>query len=202
MGLLERDQENIKLSDAGRQYVEAATVEAKAAVMQDQLRTVALYNQTLDWLHYNKRTSPTKTDIANYWHDKHPAETGGASGDALTDAVVFFMRMVNLSGLAEFVPAGRSRDSHLKVKSEALEAYVANREGAGSPRTREKRDEVPEGGSGRRGRSGGRPIVTLGTGINVNIQIHIAADTPFGTIEEIFRNMRKYLLTPDEQQEA
>jgi hypothetical protein len=30
-------------------------------------------------------------------------------------------------------------------------------------------------------------------GVHVNVEIHIAADASFETIEEIFRNMRRYV---------
>lgn len=39
------------------------------------------------------------------------------------------------------------------------------------------------------------PAASVGTGIHVNIEIHIAADASSETIEEIFRNMRRYVLS-------
>ncbi len=42
----------------------------------------------------------------------------------------------------------------------------------------------------------GAPVVTsIGPGVHVNIEIHIAADASSETIEEIFRNMRRYVLS-------
>jgi len=41
--------------------------------------------------------------------------------------------------------------------------------------------------------------VTLGAGVHINIEIHIAADASSETIEEIFRNMHRYVLTSDAQ---
>jgi hypothetical protein len=41
------------------------------------------------------------------------------------------------------------------------------------------------------------PAVSVGAGIHINIEIHIAADASSETIEEIFRNMRRYVLTGD-----
>lgn len=43
------------------------------------------------------------------------------------------------------------------------------------------------------------PIVSVGPGININIEIHIGADASAETIEEIFRNMRRYVLAGDSQ---
>jgi hypothetical protein len=45
------------------------------------------------------------------------------------------------------------------------------------------------------------PAVSVGPGIHINIEIHIAADASSETIEEIFRNMRRYVLTGDGQAE-
>jgi hypothetical protein len=41
--------------------------------------------------------------------------------------------------------------------------------------------------------------VSVGAGIHINIEIHIAADATSDTIEEIFKNMRRYVLTSDGQ---
>jgi len=39
--------------------------------------------------------------------------------------------------------------------------------------------------------------VTLGPGVHINIEIHIAADATSETVEEIFKNMRRYVLSGD-----
>jgi hypothetical protein len=41
--------------------------------------------------------------------------------------------------------------------------------------------------------------VSVGPGVHINIEIHIAADASSETIEEIFRNMRRYVLSGDGQ---
>ncbi|MGH8825141.1 MAG: hypothetical protein ACRDVN_11760 [Jiangellaceae bacterium] len=41
--------------------------------------------------------------------------------------------------------------------------------------------------------------VSVGPGIHINIEIHIAADASSETVEDIFRNMRRYILTGDGQ---
>src|SRR5690606_6032301 len=41
------------------------------------------------------------------------------------------------------------------------------------------------------------PQVTVGSGVNINIEIHIAADASAQTVEDIFKNMRRYVLRPD-----
>ncbi|MBF6606662.1 MAG: hypothetical protein ACYDAK_02105 [Candidatus Limnocylindrales bacterium] len=39
--------------------------------------------------------------------------------------------------------------------------------------------------------------VSVGPGININIEIHIAADASAETVQEIFKNMRRYVLSND-----
>lgn len=188
IGLLERDGQNVKLTAAGREYA-AGDPPKRAAVIRRQLKSDTLYNATLDWMHFNEKANVSKTDIDNYWHDSHEGAIGGAVGDALTDATVFFMRMVDLAGLGKFVAAGTGRDTHLKMDADALAEYT----------TGETPPPKPENGDN--GNAGAPnppppppPAVTVGTGLNVNVEIHIAADAKAATIEEIFKNMRRYLI--------
>jgi hypothetical protein len=46
------------------------------------------------------------------------------------------------------------------------------------------------------------PPVAVGPGVHINIEIHIAADASAATIEEIFRNMRRYVLNNDDSSTA
>ncbi len=43
------------------------------------------------------------------------------------------------------------------------------------------------------------PSVSIAPGIHINIEIHIAADASSETVEDIFRNMRRYVLTKESQ---
>jgi hypothetical protein len=44
--------------------------------------------------------------------------------------------------------------------------------------------------------------VSISPGVHINIEIHIAADASAGTVEEIFKNMRRYVLTADDSAEG
>jgi hypothetical protein len=194
LGLLERDGENVKLTAAGRGYA-AGDIAGRAAVMRTVLRGDPLYNATLEWFHYNDKTEESKTDIANYWHDNHHDAAGQATGDALTDATVFFMRMVGIAELGKFSAAGRGRDTHLTLDEAQLAEFATGAPpvvpppevGAESPVP-----EVPTPVSAPSVRS-----TSISTGLNVNVEIHIAADAKPSTVEEIFKNMRRYLLDSD-----
>ncbi|MFE7844584.1 hypothetical protein ACFUTX_05230 [Microbacterium sp. NPDC057407] len=45
------------------------------------------------------------------------------------------------------------------------------------------------------------PTVSVSSGVNINIEIHIAADADTQTIEDIFRSMRRYVLKPEDDSE-
>jgi hypothetical protein len=182
IGLLERDGENVKLTAEGRNYA-AGDASQRARVMQGQLRSIPLFNATLEWMHFNDKIDVSKTDIANYWHDQHPIETSGATGDALTDSAVFFMRMVGVAELGRFIAAGAGRDTHLEMDAAQLAAFAT-----GEPAPTVEDEEPPPAVAPR------APALSVGAGLNVNVEIHIAADAKPATIEEIFKNMRKYLL--------
>lgn len=189
IGLLDRDGENVKLTPDGRDFAGGDAAQ-RAEVMRKRLRVDSLYNATLEWMHFNDKTTVSKTDVANYWHDHHATEIGGAQGDGLTDSTVFFMRMVGVSELGKFVPAGVGRETHLKMDEARLEEFAT-----GEPPAEEEVPVTPRQATAAAAPAVATPSqVNVGTGLNVNVEIHIAADAKAATIEEIFKNMRKYLL--------
>ncbi len=194
VGLLERDGSNIKLSDAGRKYAAAADDAAKASIMQARLRDIPLYDATLEWIFHNNLEVASKTDIANHWHDNLSDESAQVTGAALTDATVFFGRIVGAAGLGTFVAAGRGRDTEVRIDRSALSQYVALQSPHEQQSTASETPETPANEPAAppqpRTQVGALPS---GPVLNVNVEIHIAADAKASTVEEIFKNMRKYL---------
>lgn len=191
LGLLDRDGDNVKLTTDGRDYA-GGDAAKRAEIMRKCLRADLLFSATLDWMHFNDKTSATKTDVANYWHDNHAADIGGATGDALTDSTVFFMRMVGVAELGRFVPAGVGRETHLVMDADLLTEFAT-----GDPPPSD--EDTPQETQPKQLAAPAPPTqpqgqFSLGAGLNVNVEIHIAADAKAATIEEIFKNMRKYLL--------
>jgi hypothetical protein len=194
VGLLERDGSNIKLSDAGRKYAGAADDGAKALILRAGLRKVLLYDATLEWLFHNGLEVASKTDIANYWHDNLSDESAQTTGAALTDAAVFFGRIVGAAGLGTFVAAGHGRDTEIRIDRTALTEYVSSQPEAEQPGATPGVTEAPIQPT----RAAPQARVSVGAlspspVLNINVEIHIAADAKASTVEEIFKNMRKYL---------
>lgn len=202
LGLIERDGSNVKLSDSGRSYA-AGDEPQKADVMRAALRGVPLYFQTIEWIHHGKRAEPTRTEVGNYWHDNQSDLLDGAKNAALTDAVIFFFRAAGAAGLGKFISAGNNRPTALlRADLEAIATFVVlpatpvvpsnSRQSStletplapptpGTPPTPTPRN----------------PAVTVqaSPAVHVNIEIHIAADATAQTVEEIFKNMHKYVLS-------
>jgi hypothetical protein len=203
IGFIDRDGTNVKLTAPGREYASTPDDASRATILRTRFPSMPLYQQTLEWMHWSKKHTPTRTEIANYWHDNHPDMLEGAAGAALTDAAIFFLRISGAAGLGQFISAGRGRpETYLKVDPAALEAHVTSSEGstaappADNPATPATQQTQP-------------PAVTLppappppafqtsvSPGIHINVEIHIAADATASTVEEIFKNMRKYVLRP------
>ena len=196
VGLIDREGSTIKLTDPGRNYSSSADDAAKARILRDLIRQIPLYHQTAEWMHFSSKDAPTKTEVANYWHDSHGSELQGAAGAALTDATIFFLRLMGAAELGKYIGAGNNRpETYLKVDTEALREYVAGE--AAAPETPSPRG--PETAATETGPPSSLPVpgpvnVTSSPAVHINVEIHIAADAEPATIEEIFKNMRKYVL--------
>ncbi len=213
MGLIDRNGEDVKLTDAGREFAAASTDEGREPIVAERLRAIPLFAETVDWMHYPKHLQPTKTDIANYWHDKQSDKTGGVTGDALTDGAVFFLRATDMAGLGKFVAAGTGRDTHLKGDENALEAFATQRHGAGERHAAKEGQATGAGAKATNGREAAaiQPIKqidnqgggNISTDLNINVQIHVAADAKPEVIRDIFKNMRRYVLDqPDIKEDS
>ena len=198
LGLIERDGTNIKLSESGQAYANGDDA-TRTGVMLAALKGVPLYFQTVEWIHHNKKIEPTKTDVGNYWHDKLQSELDGAKDTALTDAVIFFFRVADASGLGKFIAPGRGRPiALLRSDLEAIQTAVTaapvvpEEDGA----TIAAAPPTLAAGQQHSPADPARPPANLKTSpaIHINLEIHIAADATPETVEEIFKNMRKYVL--------
>ncbi len=208
LGLLERDGTNVKLSDQGRLYADGDPV-VQVSVMQGAVRSVPLYFQTLEWIHHGKRAEPTRTEVGNYWHDKHQDLLDGAKNAGLTDAVIFFFRVAGAAGLGKFISAGNNRPTALlRADLEAVATFVTGAAPAAClvPLVDPRLDLVVPPAPTVTLPAVVTPPTTLppavilktSPAIHINLEIHIAADATPDTVEEIFKNMRKYVLDDGE----
>ena len=196
IGLIEREGNSVKLSEYGIRFASTTDETERSAILVALIRTIPLYHATLEWMHFSKKEAPTKFDIGNYWHDKHEDKLLDSKGQALTDAAIFFLRIAGASGLGDFIAAGRGRETNLKVDSPALSAYVTGEATSGHIQPKASKGVESQNQSKDLEQQANSPTVSLTTspGVHVNVEIHIAADAKTSTIEDIFKNMRRYVL--------
>jgi hypothetical protein len=180
----------------------SADATKRVAVMRDALRESPLYGETVEWLHHSKVENPTKTVLGNYWHDKHQDQLEGAQGAALTDAVIFFMRVAGEAGLGRFTRGTKgSPDSYFKTDASAIAAFVTNKPESVTPEPEAETPAAPPAQApAQEPPTPPTPVVaTTSPAVHVNLEIHIAANATAETVAEVFKNMRKYILSnPDD----
>jgi hypothetical protein len=206
LGLVERDGGNVKLSESGHRYANGDEA-VRAQVLRDAIRQVPLYFQTVEWIYHGKRDEPNRNDVGNYWHDKQQDQLDGAKDAALTDAVIFFFRVAGAAGLGKFIPAGNGRPvTFLRADQEEVAEFVTGT----VPAAPEPKPPLSAGEGGSNSSElpptppltpsltpPPAPAVTVQSSpaVHINLEIHIAADATAETVEEIFKNMRKYVLS-------
>jgi hypothetical protein len=136
--------------------------------------------------HYDNAALPNDTIAQNVLQDKGVPASRTADVYAMildgATAVGFIKewsgkRFVDLAGTPD---AGAGSDAGAASSSTTSEPSASL-----SPRADLPRPNV------------GTPGVTVSSGVNINIEIHIAADASTQTIEDIFRSMQRYVLRPD-----
>lgn len=202
IGMIERDGKNVRLTERGRTYAGMTDDDpARTPIVQSLIAEIPLYKGSIEWIHYSNVKEATRSDIGNRWHDHHSELLGGAQGSALTDAVVFFLRLCDMGQLGKFIPSGNNRpETLLRVDAEAVRDFVLDESTSVNP---SELETVPEVQAAEQAPSSGpahqpTQAVSHSPAIHVNVEIHIAADATASTVEEIFKNMRKYVLSePD-----
>lgn len=207
VGLIKREGQQIEITDEGRRYATSSDPAEKAAVVSRLIVRNPLYYATLEWMHYTAGPEPVKTAIGDYWYKNHEPLLEGAKGAALTDAVVFFMRLADAAGLGKFVSAGNRRpETYFKGDPEAIERLVL--QASGTPQGVAEAESAPvlqtqaittaasPSSAPMASPTTAVPILTANSSptVNVNIEIHIPADTSSETITQILQSVRENIL--------
>lgn len=201
LGLVHRDNSNLKLTDRGRTFI-ARQNEA----LTESIRNVELYNATVEWFHYQNKTEVTAVEIGHYWETSHSDTLEGLGGETLKSGAVCFARIVEGAGLGRFLIGRGGKETRLELDKASVDAMVQN-----ETQVLEDSDgaveEGPAPSSG--GENPGQPqgernseapvqkppvVVSASPSVHVNVEIHIAADATATTVREIFKNMAHYVL--------
>lgn len=223
LGFVDREGQNIRITDQGRAYASAQDVDARAITMREQIAKTPLYLGTVSWMYHSNRSEPSKTDVGEHWHKHQAALLQGAQGAALTDGVIFFMRVAEAAGLGKFITAGRNRpETKFRGDRAALEEFAETYLLGGDEETpapggsadndataQASSDESMEKSHSMDSVEDEEPVA-IGVqvaddhgqtrpAVQVKVEIQIAADATAETVAEIFKNLRKYVLNnPDD----
>jgi hypothetical protein len=214
IGLIKRDGQNVEITDEGRAYASTEDPAEKARIMAGLLAAAPLYADTVEWMYHVNKSEPTKTDVGDQWYKHYSEMLEGAQGAALGDGVIMFMRVAEAAGLGKFITAGNRRpETYFKGERPAIEqfyntyvlgkpAYDADDATPGSEVAPVSSPQAPGPSPVYTAPSTTAPVqaapqVTLqaSPAIHINLEIHIAADATADTVAEIFKDMRKYVLS-------
>lgn len=202
-GVILRDGSNLRIAERGQLF----NREPKAALLE-VLRSVELYQATLEWAHYNKKAELTTAEVGQYWETSHKDTIGGLSGTTLGLGAVTFGRVVDAAGLGSFRLGRGGKETRISLDSSAIDAVVNGEDLAIIPSTElavsNDSQEAPNSGQsiaaalepphGRSSLPAPTVSVAASPNVHVNIEIHIAADATADTVREIFKNMARYVL--------
>lgn len=197
-GLVLRDGGNIKIAPRGLLFSGGEQV----AAMREVVDAVDLYRSTLEWVHYQKRSEVTATEIGQYWESSHSDTVGSLKGTTLKDGAVCFGRVIEGAGLGAFTIGRGGRETRVGfnlgeiervVEGAAVQDETASDFAPTDSSVAESAVSQPRPSSAS---VGSQPAVTMSTSpnVHVNLEIHIAADATADTVREIFRNMALYVL--------
>jgi len=204
VGVIERDGTNAKLSEAGREIARASD-QKREDLFAARLGETPIYFNTLDWIYWQEMEGPTKVDVASHWIDTKAEGTEGAADGLISDGAICFFRMAEYGGLGKFINAGKGREARFDVDRARLGSLVAGAQDDEKSDGSQPADHPTAAALGEQSApqatQPGHQRVTLEPGVRVNIEIHIAADATPDTIEEIFKNMRAYVLNDPESED-
>ena len=140
VGLIESYDGKIKLtSSAGRDYHKASDIGGKKSILRERIRQIPIYDRTIEYFYHGENFTPTKVDIAAYWHENYLNELEEMSEEDLTNAAIFFIRFLEFADLGQYVQAGRGRDTHSRLDQVKVAEYITSAEA--TPETIKKYQE-------------------------------------------------------------
>ncbi len=128
LGLLSENDDKLFLSSQGRNLYTNNSSENYSDIIQERIRQSPIYDRTIEFFYHNSLENPTKYEIASFWHDNYQDEIENNSEDDLTNAAIFFIRLLDLAGLGKYVQAGRGRETHIKLNQVKVAEYITSAE--------------------------------------------------------------------------
>lgn len=126
LGLVKENGSAFTVTHEGREYFQSEDEGGKQNVLRGLTKKIPIYDLTLEYLHHNKKLSPTKVEIGSFWNENYNKKIDGFSDDNLSSAVIFYFKFLDKTGLGKYVNAGRGRETHIILDQVELAKYVTS----------------------------------------------------------------------------
>jgi hypothetical protein len=124
VGLVREQDAKYLITESGKKYYQAQDLRAKNEAIRKLLKQIDIYNVTVEYLHHNKLSKPTKLDIGSYWNGNFSPKIKGLDEEDLTSAIIFFLKFLELASLGKFIFAGRGRETRIDLDMVEVAKYV------------------------------------------------------------------------------
>lgn len=122
-GFVYRDQDKLRLSDAGRELSRASEA-GKQNIYRSVIRTTVPYQMAVEWLFHKNISSVTNVEVAAHWHDHIPDQLGTSAETTIRDQVLCFFSLASAAGLGQYILGRTGKPTRLEVSTDALGQFI------------------------------------------------------------------------------
>lgn len=120
--IISKDGDKIKLASRGWEL--ARKTKNKETVLNEILDSVVPYRSALEWMHHQKLTSVTTSDIASHWHEHHLEALGSDNENTIKDQAVCFFRVAESAGIGKMIIGRKGAPTRLEIDGVKLSTYI------------------------------------------------------------------------------
>jgi len=128
IGLVDESGSIIKLTPAGRDYYKTTSEAEKKKILRERIRQIPIFDRTVEYFYHNDNFEPTKVDVASYWNDTFADQLAEMEEEGFSNASLFFLRLLGSADLGKYVPAGRGRETHIRLDKVKIAEYITSAE--------------------------------------------------------------------------
>jgi hypothetical protein len=124
LGLIYKKGEKFLLTEIGKKFSQSDSEKGKNLTIRETIKTISIFNLTIENFHHNKLEKPTKLDVGAYWNEHFHSEIQDLNEEDLIGSIIFFFRTIELAGLGKFINAGRGRETRIDLDLVEVAKYV------------------------------------------------------------------------------
>lgn len=119
-GLIEEDENKLKITDRGRWFVK---VETRSDALREVIRHVPPYKGIVERVGHRREESITAAEVAGHWHDHFKGEVS-ESEKTLNDQAVCFFQIAQGADLGNLIVGRKGRQTRFDFDDDAVRLLV------------------------------------------------------------------------------